>query len=68
MLFAVTLSALAMTLIVGVRYLLVSGAFAAATRLRHPGLYTGLDEQLRRVVAWSLASAAVYGTPIGTLA
>ena len=34
---------LAMTLIVGVRYLLRRGGFALATRLRHPGLYAGLD-------------------------
>ena len=45
MLLAVTLSALAMTLIVGIRYLIVSGAFAAATRIKHPGLYRGLDAQ-----------------------
>ncbi len=68
MLLAVTLSALAMTLIVGVRYLIVSGAFAAATRLKHPGLYRGLDAQMRREIAWSLASAAIYGVPAGILA
>jgi lathosterol oxidase len=68
MLLAVTLSALAMTMIVGVRYLLVSGAFAAATRLRHPGLYRGLDAQMRREIGWSLASAAIYGIPAGVLA
>ena len=45
---ALLLSALAMTLIVGVRYLITSGAFAFATRLRHPGLYTGLTPQIRR--------------------
>ncbi|WP_204324905.1 hypothetical protein, partial [Morganella morganii] len=38
---AILLSALAMTAIVGVRYLLASGGFALATRLRHPGLYRG---------------------------
>ena len=36
------LSTLAMTAIVGVRYLVVSGAFAWATKLREPGLYVGL--------------------------
>jgi hypothetical protein len=36
---AILLSALAMTLIVGVRYLMASGGFALATRLRQPGLY-----------------------------
>ena len=68
MLLAILLSALAMTVIVGVRYLIVSGAFAAATRWRHPGLYGGLDPQIRREVAWSLASAAIYGIPAGVLA
>jgi sterol desaturase/sphingolipid hydroxylase (fatty acid hydroxylase superfamily) len=66
--FAIFLSALAMTAIVGVRYLIASGAFAAATRLKHPGLYTGLDPQIRREIAWSLASAAIYGLPAGVVA
>jgi lathosterol oxidase len=68
MLFAVLLSALAMTLIVGIRYLLASGGFALATRLRHPGLYAGLDTQIRREIGWSLASAAIYGVPAGVVA
>ncbi|WP_454887173.1 sterol desaturase family protein [Sphingomonas oryzagri] len=57
-----------MTLIVGVRYLLVSGAFAIATERRHPGLYRGLSVQMRREIGWSLASAAIYGVPAGVLA
>lgn len=57
-----------MTVIVGVRYLAISGAFAWATRLRHPGLYRGLDRQIRREIAWSLASAAIYGIPAGIVA
>jgi sterol desaturase/sphingolipid hydroxylase (fatty acid hydroxylase superfamily) len=65
---ALILSALVMTLIVGVRYLLVSGAFAVATGWRHPGLYLGLDAQIRREIAWSLASAAIYGVPAGVVA
>lgn len=65
---ALFLSALAMTLIVGVRYLLASGAFALATRLRHPDLYVGLDRQIRREIGWSLASAAIYGIPAGLVA
>ncbi len=65
---AILLSALAMTLIVGVRYLIVSGAFAWATRVRHPGLYAGLDRQMRRELLWSLASAAIYGIPAGVVA
>lgn len=65
---AILLSAVAMTLIVGVRYLIVSGAFAWATRLRHPGLYARLTPQIRREIAWSLASAAIYGIPAGIVA
>lgn len=68
MVIAILLSALAMTLIVGVRYLLTSGAFALATRLRHPALYTGLDKQMRKEIGWSLASAAIYGVPAGVVA
>lgn len=65
---AIALSAIAMTLIVGVRYLIASGGFAWATRLRHPGLYTGLDTQMRKEIGWSLASAAIYGIPAGVVA
>ena len=65
---AILLSALAMTLIVGVRYLIASGGFALATRVRRPGLYTGLDAQVRREIGWSLASAAIYGAPAGVVA
>jgi sterol desaturase/sphingolipid hydroxylase (fatty acid hydroxylase superfamily) len=65
---AIALSALAMTAIVGVRYLLTSGGFAFATRLRHPGLYRGLDRQMRREIGWSLMSAAIYGIPAGVVA
>ena len=65
---AILLSAVAMTLIVGVRYLIVSGAFAFATRRRQPGLYAGLDAQMRREILWSLTSAAIYGIPAGIVA
>jgi Delta7-sterol 5-desaturase len=61
-------SALAMTLIIGVRYLAASGLFALATRLRHPGLYASLAPQIRREIGWSLASAAIYGVPAGIVA
>ena len=64
----VILSALAMTLIVGIRYLIVSGAFALITRKTRPGLYANLTPQIRREIAWSLASAAIYGVPAGILA
>jgi Delta7-sterol 5-desaturase len=65
---AIIISAIAMTLIVGVRYLITSGVFAGVTRIRHPGLYTGLDGQMRREIKWSLASAAIYGIPAGVVA
>ena len=65
---AILLSALAMTVIVGVRYLITSGAFAWATRVRHRGLYQGLERQMRREIGWSLASAAIYGVPAGVVA
>ncbi|MBB4152689.1 sterol desaturase/sphingolipid hydroxylase (fatty acid hydroxylase superfamily) [Sphingomonas jinjuensis] len=68
MLIAVILSALAMTVIVAIRYLATSGGFALATRAKYPGLYRGLDAQMRREVVWSLASAAIYGVPAGVLA
>lgn len=65
---AVLLSIMAMTVIVAVRYLAVSGAFAWLTRRRFPGLYAGLDPQIRREIGWSLASAFLYGVPAGVLA
>jgi lathosterol oxidase len=65
---AILLSALAMTAIVGVRYLIVSAAFAWATRIRYPGHYAGLDRQMRREVGWSLLSAGIYGVPAGIVA
>lgn len=65
---AIALSALAMTLIVGVRYLIVSGAFAVATRAKHPGLYDGQNRQIAREIRWSLISAAIYGIPAGIVA
>ena len=68
MILALTLSALAMTAIVGVRYLIVSGAFAWATGWRHPGLYAGQGGQVRREIGWSLVSAIIYGAPAGIIA
>lgn len=65
---AILLSALAMTLIVGVRYLIASGGFALVTRLRQPGLYRGQGRQIGREIGWSLASAAIYGIPAGIVA
>ena len=65
---AILLSAIAMTIIVGVRYLLASGGFAALTAWRHPGLYAGQRHQIAREIRWSLASAALYGVPAGVVA
>lgn len=64
----ILLSALAMTIIIGIRYLVVSGAFALATQALHPGLYTRLVPQIRREIGWSLASSAIYGIPAGIVA
>jgi Delta7-sterol 5-desaturase len=66
--FPILLSALAMTLIVGLRYLAASGIFAALTARVRPGLYTGMTPQIRREIGWSLASAAIYGIPAGVVA
>lgn len=65
---AALLSVVAMTLIVGLRYLATSGAFAWATARVRPGLYAGLAPQIRREIGWSLASAAIYGLPAGLVA
>ncbi len=65
---AILLSALVMSAIVGVRYLLTSGGFAAWTRARHPGLYAGMGAQVRRELWWSLWSALIYGVPAGVVA
>ncbi len=65
---ALILSALAMTLIVGVRYLLSSGLFAHLTSRRFPGRLAGQGAQIRREIGWSLASAAIYGVPAGIVA
>lgn len=61
-------SALAMSAIVALRYLLTSGVFAWATSRVRPGLYAGLNLQIRKEVVWSLASAAIYGVPAGIVA
>lgn len=62
------ISALAMTAIVAIRYLISSGLFAWASRRVRPGIYQGLDAQIRREIGWSLASAAIYGVPAGIVA
>ncbi len=67
-LIALSISALAMTLIVGVRYLLSSGFFDLLTRWLRPGLYHGMERQIGREIWWSLLSAAIYGVPAGIVA
>src|ERR1044072_1466742 len=61
-------SALAMSGIVALRYLLASGAFALATMRARPGLYAGMAPRIRREIAWSLLSALIYGVPAGIIA
>src|SRR5690606_36205226 len=58
----------AMTAIVAMRYLAVSGAFAWLTRSRLPGLYAGQGGQIRAEIGWSMASAIIYGVPAGLAA
>jgi len=65
---AAIVSALAMTAIVAVRYLLASGGFALATRKVRPGLYDPLRKQIGAEIRWSLLSAAIYGIPAGIAA
>jgi len=61
-------SALAMSVIIALRYGISSGFFAWLTRRLHPGLIDGRQEQIRREVGWSLVSAAIYGVPAGIVA
>ncbi len=65
---SVVVSALAMTVIVALRYLATSGLFDVITRRIRPSLYAGLAGQIRREISWSLASAAIYGIPAGIVA
>lgn len=58
----------AMSVIVGTRYLAVSGGFAWLTEWRFPGLYSGRRDQIRKEIGWSLLSALIYGAPAGLLA
>jgi Delta7-sterol 5-desaturase len=65
---AALLSALAMTGIVGARYLATSGFFAWLTQRVRPGLYRDRDAQIGMEIRWSLVSAAIYGIPAGIVA
>lgn len=62
---AISLSVAAMTAIVAMRYLAVSGAFAWITARRSPGLYARRKAQIGREIGWSLASAVIYAVPAG---
>ena len=62
------LSIFAMTVIVAVRYLAVSGGFVWVTTRRFPALYSGRARQIRSEILWSLASAFIYAAPAGVLA
>lgn len=62
---ALLIAALAVTLIVALRYVVASGLFAWATARVRPGLYAGKTAQIRREIGWSLLSAAIYGAPAG---
>jgi Delta7-sterol 5-desaturase len=64
----IIISALAMTLIVGIRYLVTSGLFAWLSARKHVGIHAGLRPQMRREIGWSMASAALYGIPAGIVA
>ncbi|TZG28088.1 sterol desaturase family protein [Sphingomonas montanisoli] len=57
-----------MTAIIAGRYLVSSGGFAWLSARRHPHIHVGRGEQIRREIAWSLASAVVYGLPAGIVA
>ncbi len=68
LLIPVAVSALAMTVIVALRYMATSGFFAWLTTRVRPGAHTGLKPQIRREIGWSMASAAIYGIPAGIVA
>lgn len=61
------LTILAMTMIIAVRYLVVSGGFAFITRLARPGIYAGerMARQIRAEIGWSLIAAVIYAVPAG---
>ena len=65
---ALIISVVGMVAIIAARYFAASGAFALATAKVRPGLYKGLDPQIRREIGWSLGSAVIYGVPAGAMA
>ncbi len=68
MFLAILASAVAMTGIVAVRYLAVSGMFAAVTAKVRPGFQSALAPQIRREIGWSMLSALIFGIPAGIVA
>ena len=58
----------AMTAIVALRYLAISGTFAWWGQRLMPALHAGLGPQIRREIGWSLLSAGIYGIPAGLAA
>ncbi|MEP3052015.1 MAG: sterol desaturase family protein [Erythrobacter sp.] len=62
---AIGTACLVMTVIVAVRYVLASGLFAWISRKVRPGIYGGLEQQIKAEVRWSLLSAAIFGVPAG---
>ena len=61
-------SAAAMSAIVALRYMAVSGLFDRVTRRVRPGQYDAMAPQIGREIRWSLWSALIYGIPAGVLA
>lgn len=64
----IALGVAGMIAVIAARYLASSGLFSLLTRFTRPGLYRGMEKQIRREIGWSLASAAIYGLPAGILA
>ncbi|TCD06646.1 fatty acid hydroxylase family protein [Erythrobacteraceae bacterium CFH 75059] len=58
---ALLVALLATTVIVAVRYLLVSGALHWLTLRLRPGHVADLGAQIRREIGWSMSAAAIYG-------
>ena len=63
----IVLTLAAMILIVALRYLAVSGAFAWLSARVRPGIYAGerMARQMRAEIGWSLTAAVIYAVPAG---
>ena len=64
---AAVLAGSAVSAIVALRYLLVSGVFALVTQRVRPALYAGLGPQIAREIRWSMVAAIIYGAPTGLI-